>query len=280
MGKPTTEAPAAQAAIEIPQSAPAETALAEIVRAEIIPGQHTAFAGRDAFELAQRMARCLAESDLVPQQYRGNLPNCILALEMSQRMGANPLMVMQNLNLIRGKPSWAAVFVIAGVNTCGRFSALRYALSGKEGADERACIAYATDIASGERLDGPAVSLAMAKAEGWYNREGSKWRTMPEVMLRYRAATFFSRLYAPELTMGMRTADELEDIEPADPKPSKLAAGSHSYAKPKPTAPTIDATPSPAADPEPPETPEPSTPEPSEKPAKPAGKVKRQAGMF
>jgi len=30
-------------------------------------------------------------------------------------------------------------------------------------------------------------------------------------MLRYRAATFFGRLYAPELLMGMETTDEIED---------------------------------------------------------------------
>jgi hypothetical protein len=48
----------------------------------------------------------------------------------------------------------------------------------------------------------------MAKAEGWYNKAGSKWKTMPELMLMYRAAAFFARLYTPDLTMGFKTAEE------------------------------------------------------------------------
>ena len=52
----------------------------------------------------------------------------------------------------------------------------------------------------------------MAKAEGWLQKQGSKWQTMPDLMLRYRAAAFFARQYAPELTMGMHTAEEVADV--------------------------------------------------------------------
>jgi hypothetical protein len=37
---------------------------------------------------------------------------------------------------------------------------------------------------------------------------------MPELMLRYRSAAFFARLYAPDITLGMQTAEEVEDIAP------------------------------------------------------------------
>lgn len=43
----------------------------------------------------------------------------------------------------------------------------------------------------------------------WEN--GSKWKTMPQLMLRYRAASFFSSLNCPELTMGIYTKEEIED---------------------------------------------------------------------
>jgi len=53
--------------------------------------------------------------------------------------------------------------------------------------------------------------MDMAVAEGWFGKAGSKWQTMPEVMLRYRAASFFGKLYAPELLMGIQTAEEIHD---------------------------------------------------------------------
>ena len=56
------------------------------------------------------------------------------------------------------------------------------------------------------------VSIDMAKAEGWYGKQGSKWKTMPEVMLRYRAASFFSRTYCPDLTGGFHSQEEAMDI--------------------------------------------------------------------
>lgn len=171
----------------------------------------TVFSDQQSFEIAHKMADALAHSALVPKEYQGNIPNCLLALDMAQRLGLNPAMVMQNLYLVHGRPSWSAQFVISAINSCGRFTPLRYVLTG-EGA-ERSCYAWALD-AQGERLEGPPVTIAMAKAEGWATKNGSKWQTMPELMIRYRAATFFGRLYAPELLMGLSTADESEDIAP------------------------------------------------------------------
>jgi hypothetical protein len=158
------------------------------------------------------MALALCSSDLVPEQYRGKdkIGNALIALEMSQRIGASPLAVMQNLNIIHGRPAWSSSFIIAALNTCGRFSPLRFRV---EGTGESAiCVAWAYDRSGGEVLEGPQASIAMAKAEGWFQKNGSKWRTMPDLMLRYRAAAFFGRLYAPDVLNGMHTADEVEDF--------------------------------------------------------------------
>lgn len=179
---------------------------------EIVRRPDTAFSCIAAFEDAQRMAVALSKSDLVPTQYRENMPNCLLALEMSQRLGMNPLMVMQNMYIVHGKPAWSSQFMIACINGSGHFSPLRYDLTGEEGTNSRTCIAWAYDKGTGERLESPAVSIKMAKDEGWYSKNGSKWQTMPELMLRYRAATFFGRTYCPELTMGMHTEEEYRDI--------------------------------------------------------------------
>lgn len=177
-----------------------------------IQQSNSAFSSITNFESAQRMALCLVSSDLVPETYRGKdkIGNALIALEMSQRIGASPLAVMQNLNIIHGRPAWSSSFIIAALNTCGRFSPLRFRV---EGTGESAiCVAWAYDRSGGEVLEGPQASIAMAKAEGWFQKNGSKWRTMPDLMLRYRAAAFFGRLYAPDVLNGMHTADEVEDF--------------------------------------------------------------------
>ena len=178
---------------------------------DIAPADNGAFASVQNFEDAQRMAKLLAASNMVPDNYRSNLGDCVIALEMSRRIGANVLAVMQNLYIVHGKPAWSSQFLIACVNASRRFSPLRYRTTGTKGQPDWGCVAWATDR-SGEVLESPEVTIAMATAEGWVTKNGSKWKTMPELMLRYRAATLFARTYAPELTMGIHTDDEVIDV--------------------------------------------------------------------
>ncbi len=177
---------------------------------DIVPG----FSSLQSFELAQRAAALLAKSSLVPKEYQNNLPNCVIALNMASRMGADPLMVMQNLYIVHGKPGWSSQFLISTFNTSGRFSALRYEWVGEEGKDSWGCRAWAIEKATEEKLVGSTVTIGLAKKEGWYQKNGSKWQTMPQQMLMYRAAAWFIRAYAPELAMGMHTEEEIIDITP------------------------------------------------------------------
>lgn len=168
------------------------------------------------FETQQRMAQMYSMSTIVPDTYRGNLGNCVIAIDMAMRMNANPLMIMQNLYIVHGNPSFSSKFLIATINASGRYSPLRYEWRGKEGSEERACrvCAYeAWDREHKEPLYGDWVSIKMAKAEGWYEKSGSKWKSMPDQMLRYRAAAFWQRVYCPEISMGLMTAEEYEDID-------------------------------------------------------------------
>lgn len=169
------------------------------------------FHSKDGFDLMLRQAKWLSTSDLVPKQFKGNIANTVIALEIATRMGASPLAVMQNLYIVHGKPGWSAQFITAAVNSTGKFSPLRFQVTGE--GDSKVCVAWALEKATGERLESPPVSIAMAKAEGWYGKDGSKWKTMPDLMLRYRAATFFGRLYAPEVLMGMKTVEEINDVD-------------------------------------------------------------------
>ncbi len=175
----------------------------------------SAFNSEAAFETAQRMAKALASSDLVPQTFKGNIANCIIALEVASRTGSSILAVTQSLNIIHGRPSWSSAYIIAALNSCGRFAPIRFDIQGE--GDDMTCYAWTIDKA-GERLEGPPVSIKMAKEEGWYNKAGSKWKTLPKLMCMYRSAAFFGRLYAPDILFGMRSDDEIYetiDITPS-----------------------------------------------------------------
>lgn len=171
----------------------------------------------EVFDHMQRVAKMYASSSLIPKEYQNNVQNTVIALEMANRIGANPLMVMQNLYIVHGKPSWSSTFIISAINSCGKFSPLRFEESGE--GDEYGVRAWAYDKETKDRLDGVKVTKAMVRGEGWADKNGSKWKTMPELMFRYRAATFFGRLYAPEILMGMHSVDEIEDIQYVDLTP-------------------------------------------------------------
>ena len=177
------------------------------------------FSDMQAFEDAQRRAKALASSTLIPPQFQGQqgFANCLVALEIANRMRMSPFQVMQNLHIIHGRPSWSSQFIIGLINGCGRFSPLRYDVTGQ--GDTLACTCVATELASGNDLRGPTVTMAMAKKEGWATKSGSKWLTLPDLMIRYRAAAFWGRLYIPELLVGIQTQEEVVDIEPVTVKP-------------------------------------------------------------
>jgi len=177
------------------------------------------FSGIAAFEAAQRMAQALCTSTMVPSEYRGQqgLSNSLIALEIAARMGLSPLVVMQNMTPIHGKPSWSSSFLIATVNASGRFTPLRFVFDDKD--NPSSCFAVARDKATGEVLEGQLISIEMAKREGWwsrpdrYGKETSKWQSMTGQMLRYRASAFWVKVYCPEISLGLMTQDEVADVQ-------------------------------------------------------------------
>jgi hypothetical protein len=164
----------------------------------------------ESFKEAWDIACAFAQSDVIPESYRGKPANCVIAMDMSKRLGVSITAVMQSLYIVHGKPSWSSQFIIAAVNGCGRFSTLRYELQGQ--GPSLSCFAWAKELQSGESVKGPTVTMEMAQKEGWVSKKGSKWQTMPELMIQYRAATFFGRLYCPDILMGMHTVEENMDI--------------------------------------------------------------------
>lgn len=245
------------------------------------------------FDTMQRVCKMFASSELVPDMYRATdkvseakaMANCMIAIEMAQRIGASPLMIMQNMVIIYGRPSWSSKFLVATVNTCGRYEPLKYKFTnlGKVGKvnyteykwnstvkkkepvlvefdgtqlDNIQCIAYTKAKGSDDILESAPISIKLAIQEGWYTKDGSKWKTMQQQMLMYRAASFWTNAYAPELSMGMKTDDELIDIIDTDYEDVsdkvEVEKAKNANKKPitlEPEAPAPD--PAPAADPQP-----------------------------
>jgi hypothetical protein len=221
-----------------------------------------------SFEFLQRTAKAFSNSTMVPTAYQSMvtkgygeratvepnpaaLSNCMIALDMAQRMNANPLMIMQNLHIIEGRPSWSSQFIIAAINNCGKFSPLRFDLQWLDEIDatystfewedrkkvekkhkvrikNARCVAWAIEKATGERLESAPVTMEMAVNEGWFGKNGSKWKSMPDLMMRYRSAAFFGRIYAPELLMGLPTAEEVHDVFSVDADGTVTSGGKQS----------------------------------------------------
>ena len=175
------------------------------------PSTGGAFSTIEAFEHWQRVAKMVSESNIVPANYQKNVANVMIAIEMANRIGVSPFMVMQNLDIIKGKPSWSSTFIISAINSCGRFEPLRFVFEGEKKTDDFGCRAITKDK-NGQTCEGPLVNWRMVKAEGWLEKSGSKWKTMPELMFQYRAASFFGRLYAPDILNGMHSVEEIHDF--------------------------------------------------------------------
>ena len=167
------------------------------------------FGTSDNFLMATQMAKALAQSDIVPKAFQGKWANCLIAIEQANRLKMSPMMVMQNMYVVYGSPSWSSKFLIAMINNSGKYDQpLRFREELKNG-KPFACTAWTTQ--NGEVVEGMTIDMDIAKAEGWVDKNGSKWKTMPQLMLRYRAASFFSNFNCPEITMGIYTQEEVED---------------------------------------------------------------------
>lgn len=168
------------------------------------------FGTSDNFIMACQMAKALAQSTLVPNEYRNNQSNCLIAIDLSQRLGASPFLVMQELDVIQGRPAWRAKALIGMINASSKYD-FELQFDEKQDANGKPFSCQCWTERKGRKVTGPVIDMVMAENEGWTKKNGSKWKTMPQVMLRYRAASFFSRMNCPEISMGIYTSDEIID---------------------------------------------------------------------
>ena len=202
------------------------------VRANMLSSEKSIFFNVALFEQAQRIAKMFADSTMVPEHFQRNIGNCMIGLNYAMRLQADPFMVLQCLYIVHGRPGVEGKLIEAVINQSAKYSQpLEYEwLDPEDKAVERrtvlnhkdfgefGCQAFSIDAKSGKRVDGPKITWKLIKAEGWWDKKGSKWQTMPEMMFIYRAASWFSNKNCPELKLGMHTVEELQDIVDLGPK--------------------------------------------------------------
>lgn len=182
------------------------------------------FSDSESFQRLFDIGKMFASSTLVPQNYQGKPMDCTIAVDMANRMGVSPMMVMQNLYVVKGKPSWSGQACMSMIRGSREFKNVRPVYTGEKNTDSWGCYIQAEYRETGEVVKGTEVTISMAKSEGWYSKkdkfgnETSKWQTIPEQMLAYRAAAFFARVYIPNSLMGVYVEGEAEDTAPAERK--------------------------------------------------------------
>lgn len=174
-----------------------------------VPGGLTMWNDVKLMQNAWKTATMISKSALVPDSYRNSPENCLVAIDLANRQGLSPMMVMQNLYVVKGKPAWSGSFCAAAINGCGKFTALEYVFVEEGGGG---CYARATRLSNGFVCVSDTITMKMAKDEGWLDKGGSKWKTMPRQMMMYRAASFFARAHCPEVLLGIQTVEEVQDV--------------------------------------------------------------------
>lgn len=186
------------------------------------------FSNSESFQKIYDIGKMFASSTLVPASFQGKPMDCAIAVDMANRIGVSPMFVMQNLYVVQGKPSWSGQACTAMVMASGKFKNVRHVYTGERGTDNWGCFLQAERTDTGEVVHGVEVTIKMAKDEKWYDKNGSKWKTIPELMLAYRASSFFARVFIPNALMGCIVEGEAEDIArvpvEAAPNPFKKLA--------------------------------------------------------
>ena len=163
-----------------------------------------------------KMAKIIAQTTIIPQSFRNKPGDCLVVIDMANRMAMSPIFIMQNSQLVNGNFSWRGSACKSMIDGCGRYISSEYVEVGERDKDSWGYYLQAVDK-NGKIVNGVAATIAMAKSEGWYDRN-PKWKSMPELMLKYRCASFFAKTECPAVLMGFQTAEENQDIMPADDK--------------------------------------------------------------
>jgi len=173
------------------------------------PAEAVALMG-DADRELDSKSRYLAANPIIPESFRGKPLLVFAALTIAKARGIDPFFVMANLVPIHGRFGWNGAGMIGLLRASGGIKGTLHYEREADSEDGFRVRAWAIDKESGEKVWGIWVSMRMAQAENWTKNQ--KYKTMPEVMLTYRAATLFVRMHYPDALMGFQEVGEVEDL--------------------------------------------------------------------
>lgn len=155
------------------------------------------------FEQALTFCDYLADSDLVPKDFKGKPANCLIAIQWGAELGLKPLQAVQNIAVINGRAALWGDAVIALV----RSSPLCEYIT--ESDDGHAAICKVKRRGEAEEIR--TFSMDDAKAAGLSGKQGP-WTQYPKRMRQMRARAFALRDVFPDVLRGMPIAEEIMDI--------------------------------------------------------------------
>ena len=183
---------------------------------EVMSNPVAAFADPVVHGQLYEAATRLSKAKMIPAQFQNSPDDCLVAIHTAIQMRADPLIIMQNLYVVGGKPGWNAAFAIAQANRSGYFKTpIQYRYKGE--GESREVQAYAVLKATDTEVQAVAT-YNMAKLEGWTRNK--KYQSMPDHMLSYRAAMFLIRKTCPEVLLGLPAVEELQDVAASVAEPS------------------------------------------------------------
>lgn len=165
------------------------------------------------FEQALTFADYLADSDLVPKDFKGKPANCLIAMQWGAELGLKPLQALQNLAIINGRPALWGDAVIALV----RSSPLCEYITESDDGHTAVCRVKRR----GEAEEVRTFSMDDAKVAGLLGKAGP-WTNYPKRMRQMRARAFALRDVFADVLRGMPIAEEIMDI-PAAGEPGRGA---------------------------------------------------------
>lgn len=157
------------------------------------------------FDEAWRLADILADSDLVPKDFRGKPGNCLVAIQWGNEIGLGALQSLQNIAVINGRPSLWGDAVIA----LARSSPLcEYIVETDDGHTATCRVKR-----RGEPEQIRTFDMDDAKKAGLAGKQGP-WQQFPKRMRQMRARAFALRDVFPDVLKGIPMAEELQDMPP------------------------------------------------------------------
>ena len=157
------------------------------------------------FELEQRKAKAMKESSILPAHFR-NIGDIIVLNEMSRNLHIPVILLAQQLYIVKGKVGYTGQFSTALLNKAVELGKLEDWYFEKKEDGVRVI-----GIKKGKKIEGPWIDKELVKKNGWMSNP--HWINNFELMASYRAASWFCRLYLPDMLMGMHEIEEIIDGE-------------------------------------------------------------------